>query len=416
MKVIFVNRYFHPDHSATSQILSDLVFALAAEGREVAVVSSRQCYEDAAAWLPGRENIRGVSVRRVWTSRYGRLNLLGRAVDYLTFYTSAAWVVWRLAAKGDIVVAMTDPPMLSVVVEPVVRMRRAKLVNWLQDIFPEVAQVLGVGNSRVAGVGWRLVRGLRDGSLRRARNNVVLGDKMAARLKSIGVASDRMTLIPNWSDGSQVRAIAAQENALRAEWGLGDEIIIGYSGNLGRAHEYETIVEAISRIEAMSAAGALAANVKIGWLFIGGGARFGEFQAAVARRKLRSVRFRPYQPRERLSESLSAADVHIVTLRPELEGLIVPSKYYGIAAAGRPAIFIGDERGEIAGYLRDASCGVTIAEGDVAAMVAQVLALATDASAREAMGRRARAQFEARFDKATAVAAWARLIDRIEAA
>ena len=144
MRIIFINRYFHPDHSATSQILSDLAFALGKRGKLICVITSRQLYDAPEIRLPGRETISNVVVYRVWTSRFGQHNLVGRAIDYLTFYLSAAWTLWKVSRRGDIIVAKTDPPMLSVVTAPIARMRRANLVNWLQDLFPEVLEALDV--------------------------------------------------------------------------------------------------------------------------------------------------------------------------------------------------------------------------------------------------------------------------------
>ena len=136
MRVIFVNRFFHPDHSATSQLLSDLAFALAEAGLAVSVIASRQLYDDAARRLPARETVAGVCVRRVPSSRVGRRHLVGRALDYLSFYVSAAWCLWRCVRPGDVVIAKTDPPMLSALAVPIARRNGAHAVNWLQDIFP----------------------------------------------------------------------------------------------------------------------------------------------------------------------------------------------------------------------------------------------------------------------------------------
>jgi hypothetical protein len=142
-KIISISRFFFPDHSATSQILSDLAFCLAAEGRAVHIITSRQRYEDPEADLPACEAIRDVQVHRVFTSHFGRTFLLGRALDYMSFYVTAVWGLWRLARPGDVIVAEIDPPLLSVAVAPVARGRRARLVTWLQDLFPEVASALG---------------------------------------------------------------------------------------------------------------------------------------------------------------------------------------------------------------------------------------------------------------------------------
>ena len=118
-RIIFLNRYFYPDHSPTSELLSDLAFTLAERGYRVSVITSRLTYENAAVALPHCERVRGVEVWRVWTSKRGRQQLGGRALDYLTFYLVAGWRLWRLARAGDIVVAKTDPPLLSIVVAPI---------------------------------------------------------------------------------------------------------------------------------------------------------------------------------------------------------------------------------------------------------------------------------------------------------
>ncbi len=407
MKIIFVNRYFHPDHSATSQMLSDLAFALAGQGRTVHVVTSRQRYGNPAAVLAKRETSEGVAIDRVWTTRFGRYKLVGRAVDYLSFYLSAAAMLWRIAGRGDIVVAMTDPPMLSLLATPIARWRGAVSVNWLQDIYPEVIQALGMARGALSGLGVRLLRRARDRSLRRAACNVVLGERMAAGVRDLGVASDRIAVVANWADGSLVRPVEPAGNPLRRRWGVGDRFVVAYSGNLGRAHDIDTILAAMAETER---------RARVLWLFIGGGAQVDALASGAHRRGLTSLRLEPYQPREHLAESLSVADVHLVSLRPELEGLIVPSKFYGIAAAGRATIFIGDGEGEIARELRRIDGGVTVAQGDGKGLAEAVLALAADPMRCREMGRNARQAFERDYDKPRAVGQWQRLIDRASAA
>lgn len=165
-RIIFVNRYFFPDHSATSQILSDLAFALAASGRAIAVITSQQRYDDPHARMPRRETERGVDIYRVSTTRFGRAGLAGRSIDYLSFYREAFAALRRLAQPGDIVVAKTDPPLLSIVAMLAARQRRAHLVNWLRDLYPEVAAALGV--PLLKGPLGSVLAQLRDWSLRAA--------------------------------------------------------------------------------------------------------------------------------------------------------------------------------------------------------------------------------------------------------
>src|SRR3954470_2824798 len=156
-RVLFVNRFFHPDHSATSQMLSDLSFHLAERGWNVEVITSRQRYDDASAKLPPREIVRGVDVRRVWSTRFGRGFLPGRAIDYATFYVSAFFALLRRGGRGATIVALTDPPLISVVAALAAMLRGAALVNWTQDLFPDVAEALGMR-------GVQLLRGIRDWS------------------------------------------------------------------------------------------------------------------------------------------------------------------------------------------------------------------------------------------------------------
>ena len=156
----------------------------------------------------------------------------------------------RLARSGDVIIAKTDPPMLSVIAAPIARLKGAKLVNWLQDLFPEVAEAVGVGANPVMRALYGVMRRLRNASLRAAAMNVVLGKRMAERVAACGVPSDRITIIPNWSDGHLVRPVARAANSLREEWGLTGRFVVGYSGNLGRAHEYQTLLDAIALCEA----------------------------------------------------------------------------------------------------------------------------------------------------------------------
>jgi glycosyltransferase involved in cell wall biosynthesis len=287
-------------------------------------------------------------------------------------------------------------------------------VNWLQDIFPETAQILGVGGRR-ARAPLRLLQRLRSRSLKAADMNVVLGERMAERVAALGVEKARIRIVHNWANGADIVPVSPPANALRRAWGLGDAFVVGYSGNLGRAHEIDTLLEAMTALE-KAPADAAAPLPKcdqcrpIVWLFIGGGALLDELKAEVARRRLTAVRFQPYQPRQRLAESLSASDVHIVSLRPELEGLIVPSKLYGIAAAGRPTVFVGDEDGEIARLVARHKCGWPVAAGDGAALARAIRDLAARPDLCRWLGERAREAFEAEYDRPIALRQWKNLL------
>lgn len=425
MKIIFVNRFFYPDYSATSQMLSDLAFALSESGYTIHVITSRLTYggEDR---LTASEVIKNVVVKRLFSTAFGRANLLGRAIDYITFDLSAAL---RLAAdvkRGDIVVVKTDPPMLSIVAAPIAALKGARHVNWLQDIFPEVATVLGVGSTRTQRWAISFLKWLRNLTFRNARMNVVLGERMEERLRELGVGEEKIRCIPNWANGNQIRPVEHNINRLRLEWGLADTFVAGYSGNLGRAHDFKTVLDAVAHLEAQRTTTAktqmlvnadgvppragVAAQLPVRWLFIGGGAQLEPLKNAAHERGLASVMFRPYQPRERLGESLSVPDVHLISLKPELEGVIVPSKFYGIAAAGRPVIFVGDPDGELARIIRDNDIGFVVSVGDSLGLAKAILTLAACPEMAAKQGIRSRLLFERKYDFPRAVSAWDALI------
>lgn len=398
-QVIFVNRFFYPDHSATSQLLTDLAFDLARSGHNLCVIASRIQYDNPDIKYAAVDTVEGVQIRRVWTTSFGRGSLVGRAVDYLTFYASVFVRLLLEAKQGDLIVAKTDPPVMSVIAAIAARLKGALHINWLQDMFPEVAEVLKVPGFGLVSPGIRM---LRNWSLRTAILNVAIGDVMARRIEASGVTPARIQVIHNWADGSQIQNLSRDENNLRKEWDLGGRFVVGYSGNLGRAHEYKTIVNAARQLEMYD---------QIVFLFIGGGAQFERLKSHVKQKGIRNIQFRPYQPRSMLRYSLTVPDVHIVSLLPKLEGLIVPSKFYGIAAAGRPTIFIGDEEGEIARILRRHKCGLTVPVNDSAALMNSITSLSGDMQLACDMGDRARKLFDERYDRTAALNVWKEVID-----
>lgn len=403
-RVVFVNRYVHPDHSATSQILSDLAISLAASGFDVWLVGSRQRYDDPSASLPRDDRAGAITIRRVGGTRFGRARLLGRAIDYLSFYVAVGWALLGLLRRGDVVVAKTDPPLLSVIVALAARLRGARLVNWLQDVFPEVAVALG--EPRIPGLAARGLAWLRDRSLAAARVNVAIGERMAERLAA-GVPRARIAVVPNWAHEDAVHPLPLDESELRHRLALVDRFVVAYSGNLGRAHDHATIFDA---------AVALRAHEDIVFLVIGDGTGHRALKTRAEATGLHNLRFLPYQPLDRLADSMAAANAHLVSLKPELEGLIVPSKFFGILAAARPVVFFGDPDGELARVIRASDCGCVVRQGDGAALASALQMLAADHARCLAMGARGRALLETRYARAEAHAAWTRLLVEVAAA
>ena len=340
--MVFINRYFYPDQSATSRVLTAVATNLAQRGLSISVLTSNQRYEDPAARLNARELHNSVDIHRLATSRFGRQNLLGRAADYLAFIVGVNWWLLRKVRRGDVIVCKTDPPMLSAFVWPTVLLRRGVLVNWLQDLFPEVAVELGVVGKKVAAVaGW-----MRNLGLKFARKNVVIGRLMAVKIGDLNIAAGKQTLIENGCDVAALSKHSGGSRTRRA-WNISDEsLLVMYAGNFGRAHPDEPVASVVEQLVDLS---------QVVFVFIGGGAGMDKLKKRCE--QLPNCRFLPYQPEHLLAETLAAADIHLVALHTNLEGLIVPSKFYPIAAVGRPVIYLGAPSSDLGHYLATHDCG-----------------------------------------------------------
>ncbi|MEL7096317.1 MAG: glycosyltransferase family 4 protein [Pseudomonadota bacterium] len=400
--IIFVNRFYAPDISATAQILTDVAESLASQGKEVIVYTSRSSYDNKSSFAQ-TDQIKGVAVRRVWSTSFGRNSAIGRSIDYLSFYLTITLTLLIALRKTDLLIAKTDPPMLSVPLSVVASLKGAMLVNWLQDVFPEVAIELGVGSS------WsffaKLLKGFRNQSLRRAEMNVVIGVRMAEAIAEMGVPRERIKIIENFVNDEQITPSSEQAPELRREWGLADsDFIVGYSGNLGRAHDLQTILSTASELRDFH---------QIKFLFVGSGFLHQKLKREIEAQNLNNVLLKPYQPRERLPESLALPDLHWAALNPLLEGYMVPSKVYGVLSAGRPLLMIGDRDGEIGRLVDEFNFGICVSPNDIQRAKEFILSLHNDPGRKKHMGACARKVIVNRASQAIALENWRDLVESV---
>lgn len=395
----FVNSYFYPDHAATSQILSDIAFHLADSGQKVKVVASRRSYDGNAAYAPS-ETIQGVKVTRLPSLGPSGRSMAARLGRYLGMYLGASWHILTRVRPGDIVVCKTDPPLLSIPLAVVAKLRSAKLVNWLQDIYPEVAQSLGMG---LPGPVRAMLTGLRDWSLNLAAANVAIGECMAQLLRDRGIDENKIVILNNFVNDEHICALSGP-NPLREQWQLQGKFVLGYSGNLGRAHDIDTFIDMADRLRDRD---------DIVFLFIGGGHFVDQLRERLSAQNITNVRFEGYQPREKLNLSLALPDAHWVSLLPEMEGLIVPSKIYGIMAAGRPMIAVCNPKGEMARMIDQAEIGIQVDPGNGAAFADAVTRLADNLADCQRLGRNARVELDAKYSKARIFQSWQDLLRKL---
>ena len=386
-RVVFLNRFYAPDFAATAQMLSDLAEDLAVAGWEVWVIASQTTYDGQNEILPRSELRGGVHVSRVGASRFGRGKLLGRAVDYITYTVLACHALLRMP-KPDAIVAMSDPPFVLAVVLLCARLRGARAVYWVQDIYPALAAKLGV--LKETGLLYGFLNGLSTRLHKACDLVIALGPRMAQTMISAGASPDRTTYVHNWGDIEAISPVPQGDNPFLAEHGLSGKFVVLYSGNAGRGHTFSTTCQVMDRLRL---------DDRVVFVFIGGGAKSAAIRSFAARAALPNVLFLDYLPRSALRYSLSAADVAFVTEEPCVAGLLVPSKTYGILASGRPIIFIGSAESDVAQIVRDANCGVVIAHDDADALEKTILHLATSPVECNRMGLASRHAAEELFNR-----------------
>lgn len=392
-RLLFINQFFWPDTAATAQLLADLAEDAVREGFDVTVLTGRRRYAAAAAGsLAAHESWRGVEIHRVASTGFGGRTSWGRVADGLSFIVAAAFWLLR-TTPPDVVVCLSSPPLVAVL-GWLVGLRGAAFIYKVEDLYPDIAVALGVLRP-----GSLLVRGLDRCSralVKAAATCVALDRTMEEALWRTGARS--VEVIPNWADGAAIRPDRAAGERFRRDLGLDSRTLVLYAGNLGRAHRFDAICKAAQRLEE--------AEEPVQFLFVGGGPRWREVVAAT--RGLENVRLLPYQERELLGALYNAADIHLVSLRGEAAGMLVPSKYAAALAAGKPVLLVGGARFEMASEIEDEGIGWNCPHEEQA--IAETLSRAGDQRRLTTMGNAARQLFDRRYSRARASASWMRLL------
>jgi colanic acid biosynthesis glycosyl transferase WcaI len=391
-RILVLNQYYRPGVEATANLLADLCEHLADE-YDITVVTGRlHDRED----LPSEEMLNGVRVLRTRSTAYDRTKLQHRAVNYLT-YLADSLLRSSTIQRPDLVVCMTDPPIVGDLGVAVARRFRAPLLVISEDVFPEIATELGrLTNPALVGTLRRLV----GYYLRRADHVVAIGERMRERLEAKGASPDQITVIPNWVDASAI-VPGPRQNDWARQQELADRFVVMHSGNVGHAQNLDSLVYATTYLRDLR---------DLVFPVIGFGARYSEVTALAERLDADRMWFLPYQPREVLSQSLGAAHIHYVGLAKGLSGFVVPSRLYGILAAGRPVIVAADSDSETARLVQDVDCGVTVPP-DRPDLVAAAIRDAHDGKLDlEAMGARGRAYVEREADRPVALRRYRELV------
>ncbi len=400
---VILNQYYVPDVASTGHLLAELAHEAAANGRKVSVITSFPCYGPRETWQPcaSREVRDGVRVWRMKTTRFGKDSLLGRASDSLTFLVPLGIRMLLARSRGRVFMYTSNPPFLGIIGGIVSFFRRHDYIVLLHDSYPQIAVL--IGRMRAGSLVERSWHAMNRIIYRRARQTIVLCDRAKDLVvREYGVSPDRVQVIHNWADPKLLFPVPKAECAFARQHGYDRRYTLLYSGNLGLYYEFDTLLEAASRLRD---------DPDFRLVFVGAGGRRAYIERRIAELGLRSVEMHQYQPFEALNDSLNSCDASLVTIAKGVEGISFPSKFYSSLAVGKPVLALSEAGSELRDMVRDSGGGLWSPIGDVDALVANILALRADKARAEAMGRAARAAMERRYTIQAAAQQYLRVVD-----
>ena len=383
-RLTLVSQYFPPDFAATGQLLDDLTVRLAAEGLQVQVLTGMPAYAFNAHDAKRIEFEPSRCIRRTRASRFWPQRIRGRAINGILFCLRTSLRLLRYSRRGDLILYTTEPPYLPLLGWLVHRLTRTPYLVLLYDLYPDVLVELGVLPASHPLV--RLWSQLNRWVFADAQELIVLSEPMAERVRrQVPAAASKLSVIPSWADPTTIRPRAKADNWFVQKHRLQDRFVVLYSGNQGRCHDLVTV---------LASAMLLRHEPDVVFLFIGKGPQHQRMRNLVKDWALPNCEFLPYQEFDDLPYSLAAADLALVTLSIEAEGLVAPSKLYGHLAAGTPIAAVTPAQSYIAELVEAEGCGRWFANGDAEGLAGWIRELHHNPSHARACGRAARALLE----------------------
>ena len=371
MQLLFINQFFWPDTAATGQLLTDVARAIDPESHAVTVLCGKSVYGAVDSISPPPAKI--VQCADIAFSR----GKFGRVVSYASFLLAATAQGIR-GPKPAVVLTLTTPPLISLVGTLLKSLRGARHFIWEMDVYPDIAVDLNVLKPKAMVT--RLIGFLADLPRKRADGIIALGDDMKSRLIARGIPAEKISVAENWADGDEIVPQPFPDGPL----------VVHYSGTFGLAHEERTIALTMRQLRN---------DDRFRFVFVGGGARRAALEEFCRGEEIHNAEFRLYASRSELSSSFAEGHVGLVTQIPETEGAVVPSKSYGIMAAGRPMLYVGPRTATPARLLARHDCGWRIEPGNPDGMVRLLHRLEQDRGLVREAGARARTAFEQYYDR-----------------
>ena len=410
-KILVIEQHFYPEVAATGQLLLDLCEDLVKAGYQVKVITGNptEIYQKKID-IPRRENYQGIEIVRLKNTALNKYNMAGRVINYLTFHLSIFFHI-IFSQRPDLVLVLSNPPFISFHGLILKVFKKCKIIYNVQDLFPDLAVELGkLRNKPFIFV----LKTLSKHIIRKMDKVIVVGEYMERKvkeevLKSVGRVADHVVTIHNWADGEKIKVISmvgAEDNYLKREWSLEGKFVVLYSGNIGYLHEFDTIIKAAEDIQNKG-------YKDIVFVFIGEGIKKEYIRKKAEEKGLNNILFFPYQARDKLTYSLGIADVSLVSLDDGFEGMVVPSKIYGILASGRPMIGIVGRESEITEIIREGNCGRVAKIDDWEGLSKIIIEYYKNPQKCKEDGMNGRRYFEENFDRKIATKKYIKVIKEV---
>ena len=380
--LLVINQHYPPDTLASGQILAELAEDLVRHhGWQVDIVAGAPLrLAEGANWSwHWSELLHGVRVLRVPSYNPAQRTIPRRLWHYASY---GMWAMLRglQARQPDIVLVMSTPPILTGMLGWWhSALHGARFVYDIQDLFPDILRPRLQGSVPGRGL-YQTLHATERWLEQRADHIVVIGERMRAIVQQHGIAPERVSVIPNWADASAIVPLGKDTDFARRH-GLQGQFVVMYSGNLGLNQDLDSVLEAAALCQD---------RADIQWLLVGDGESRARLQQVAQSRGLRTVRFLPYQPKEMLAQSLGAADVGLVTVAGGISPYLIPSKLYGVMAAGSAVLAAVDPGSEVEDFIHRHDLGRTVPPGQPRMLAEQVRLLADDRATVAAYGARAR--------------------------
>ena len=398
---MFFTQLYSPDLTTTAIIMNDLAEDLVFYGLDVSVVCAQPTYL-LKRKCPVSEVINGVRLNRVRTFLFDKNKILGRIFNSASCFISML-LKTIFASKNDLSVFNTNPALLPLLGLVGLGFKGQKYVVLIHDLWPELPAHTGL--IKEGGLLFKAIDYLNVLSLKNASGIIVLSESMKKMvLKKVPEMKDRTFVIHNWADKNRVYPVSKEKNSLLDDFGLLDKKVVMYSGNLGRYQPLEVMIEAAEKMKARE---------DIVFLFAGNGAKQEKLRKMVKRKALKNVKFLPFQPMARLAESLSMADVSLMGISPENEGVIMPSKLYGLLAVGKPIISVSASSSEVARILQKAKAGIHSEIDDPEGLAINILSILDNPEKAQEMGANGRAFFLKNFERKKITMQWKNTIESL---